>query len=130
MDFVDVDNVGDVSTRRIVSQIPIDGAIVSGANLQASLKGGARVSSECHLDWFLNDLQVTLGQEFTLDVWKSLIGSVDQDNLEQNVIMVNLNKSLSIERVRVASQLVDFGVYVFLDLSQEIFTQTTISSFT
>ena len=58
--------------------------------------------------------------QLTVDILNGLSCSINQDNLEQDVIVMDLSNCFSIDRVRVPSQLVNFLVNITLDLTHKV----------
>ena len=61
-----------------------------------------------------------MGKKLTVDVLNRLLGPVDENNLEEDVIVVNLGDSLSVDWVGVTCQLVDLLVNVVLNFTHEV----------
>lgn len=120
LDLVDVDDVGDVATRAIKGKVPIDRSIVRRANLKGCLDDLGGTCLQSKRDRLLNDLQVALGKQFTVDVLNRLLGAVDQDDLEEDVVVVHFGDSFSVDRVRVPCQLVDLLLVFALQLAHEV----------
>ena len=59
-------------------------------------------------------------QKLTVDILDRLLGPVDEYYLEQDVVVVNLSDGLSIDRVRVTSELVDFLLVLALQFAHEV----------
>ena len=68
-----------------------------------------------------------MSQKFKIDVWQSFVGSVHQNDFQEDVIVVDFDKSFCVDGVREASKLVNFRIDVFLDISQEIFIPLSIT---
>jgi hypothetical protein len=73
------------------------------------------------LQGLLYKLQIALSEELHSHVWQSLISPVDQENLEKDVVVVHLDEGFSVDRIRVAGQLVDLSVYLLSNVAKEIF---------
>jgi hypothetical protein len=73
------------------------------------------------LKGLLYQLQIALSEELHCNVWQSLICSVDEENLEEDIVVVHLDEGLCVDGVRVAGQLVDLSIYLLSDVTKEIF---------
>ena len=120
LDLIDVDDVGNVSTGRIEGKVAIDGTVVCRADLEGALDDLASTSAQSQRDRLLNHLQVALGEQLTVDVLDGLLGPVDKDDFQKDVIVMNLSNGFGIDRVRVASELVDLLVILTLHLACEV----------
>ena len=61
-----------------------------------------------------------MSEQLTVDVLDSLLGPVDKDDFQKDVIVMNLSNGFGIDRVRVASELVDLLVILTLHLACEV----------
>jgi len=51
------------------------------------------------LKGLLYELQIALSEELHCNVWQSLICSVDEENLEEDVVVVHLDEGLCVDGV-------------------------------
>jgi hypothetical protein len=72
------------------------------------------------LQGFFNKLEVALSKQLNIHVWQSLVRSVHDKNLQENVVMMDFNKGFCINRVGVACELVDFSVDFLSNFTKEI----------
>ena len=72
-------------------------AIVSGRDLQARLDRRGGFCPECDGNRLLNHFEVALGQALKGYIWQCFIRTVHQHYLEQYVVVMDLNKGLSID---------------------------------
>ena len=59
-------------------------------------------------------------QKLAIDVLDRLLGSVDEHDLEKDVIMVHFSDGLGVDRIRVAGKLIDFLAALVLQLAHEV----------
>ena len=77
-------------------------------------------STQCERDRLLNDFEIALGEQLNVDVLNGLLGSIDQHNLQEDIVVVDLSDSFSVDRIRVSSQLVDLLVVFVLEIAHEV----------
>lgn len=120
LNFIDVEDVDIVSTSWVMRDVSIDDAVVCGGHFQTSFDRLRRLRLQSDRNWLFNHFEISLRQQLKVDVWQSFLGSIDQHYLEDNVVVMNLNESLCVDRIREPSELVNFRINVLLDVSKEI----------
>ena len=108
--------MGNVPTWRIKAQVPVDGAVISRADFERALDNLRLVSLKCDSDWLFNYLKVSLGEQFNVDVLNGFAGTIDENNLEFDVIVVHFCDGFCVDWIGIACQLVNLLVDIALDL--------------
>ena len=57
------------------------------------------MGSKGHLLRLIDDSKVSLSREFNRNVLEGLVGSIDQENFEIDIVFVDINNSFSIDRI-------------------------------
>jgi len=120
LNLVDIDNVRDVATRRVKRQVAVNGSIVCRAHFHATLDDLGCASTKSNRDRFFDNLEVTLGQQLAVNVLNCLLGAVDKDDFEQDIVVVDFSDGFRIDGIRVAGQLVDLLLVLILQLAHEV----------
>ena len=120
LNLIDVDNVRYVATGGVKRQIAVDCPIIRRTDLERTFDNLGCTRSQSQRDRFFDNFQVALRQKLAIDVLDSLLGSVDEHDLEKDVIMVHFSDGLGVDRIRVAGELVDFLVALVLQLAHEV----------
>ena len=108
--------------------VSIDDTVVCGGHFQTSFDRLRRLRLQSDRNWLFNHFEISLRQQLKVDVWQSFLGSIDQHYLEDNVVVMNLNESLCVDRIREPSELINFRINVLLDVSEEIIVALSVSA--
>lgn len=99
LDLVNIDYVGHISTWTIKAQIAINGAIVRAADFQTTFHNLCLAALQCECDGLLNDFEVTLGQQFYVDVLNGFVAAVDHYDLELDVVVVDFRDCFGVDGI-------------------------------
>jgi len=108
--------------------VSVNDTVVCGGNFQTSFDRLRRLRLQSDRNWLFNHFEISLSQQLKVDVWQSFLGSIDQHYLEDNVVVMNLNESLCVDRIRESSELINFRINVLLDVSEEIIVALSVTA--
>jgi len=63
------------------------------------------MGSKGNLLGLIDDSKVSLSGEFNRNVLEGLVGSIDQEHFEIDIVLVDINNSFSIDRIRISGKL-------------------------
>mmetsp|Transcript_19580 Transcript_19580/g.26463 ORF Transcript_19580/g.26463 Transcript_19580/m.26463 type:complete len:392 (-) Transcript_19580:1518-2693(-) len=120
LNLVDIDDVGDVTARRVKRQVPINRPVVGRAHLHAAFDHLRRTCAQSERHRLLDHLEIALREQLAVDVLNRLLRPVNQHDLQQDVVVVHLGYGFRVDWVRVARKLVDLLLVFVLELAHEV----------
>ena len=126
-----------VATSTVEGQVAINSAVISWRDFEGTLQDSGLACSQRYVDWFLNDLKISLGDQLACYVLDSFWSAVCKHDSQQYVVVMHFCNGFSINRVWVPSQLVDPLVVLLFHLIEEVrfrrksllFAHVEVSSF-
>lgn len=128
LNFIDIEHGWLISRSRVVSEIAKDDSVVRWGDFEACLDGCWALSLQRDWNRLLHHLQVSLGHQLKVDVWKCSRGSIHQDNLQNDIIVMHFNKCFGVDFIGESGKLIYFWINVFLDVAQEVIIALSVTS--